>query len=96
MMMGVICFAVSLRTLAGSSSGPVALFWFRYFQLLYYAIYADFEKGDVGVCRGGYLGDGVLFLGKYRAKFITIIYYWLVVYSKCGNANVFSFICLNK
>ena len=45
----------------------------------------------------------MLFLGKYRAKlvvesicFITIIYYWLVVYSKCGNANVFSFICLNK
>ena len=26
-MMGAICFAVSLRTLAGSSSGPVALFW---------------------------------------------------------------------
>ena len=73
------------------------------FQLLYYAIYANFEKGDVGVSREGYLGDGVLFLGKYRVKlvvysifFITIIYYWLVVYSKCGNANVFSFICLNK
>ena len=30
MMMGAICFAVSLRTLAGSSSGPVALFWFRF------------------------------------------------------------------
>ena len=29
-MMGAICFAVSLRTLAGSSSGPVALFWFRF------------------------------------------------------------------
>ena len=27
MMMGAICSAVSLRTLAGSSSGPVALFW---------------------------------------------------------------------
>ena len=29
-MMGAICFAVSLRTLAGSSSGPVALYWFRF------------------------------------------------------------------
>ena len=29
-MMGAICFAVSLRTLAGSSSGSVALFWFRF------------------------------------------------------------------
>ena len=29
-MMGAICFAVSLRTLAVSSSGPVALFWFRF------------------------------------------------------------------
>ena len=29
-MMGAICFEVSLRTLAGSSSGPVALFWFRF------------------------------------------------------------------
>ena len=29
-MMGAICFAVSLRTLVGSSSGPVALFWFRF------------------------------------------------------------------
>ena len=29
-MMGAICYAVSLRALAGSSSGPVALFWFRF------------------------------------------------------------------
>ena len=29
-MMGAICFAVYLGTLAGSSSGPVALFWFRF------------------------------------------------------------------
>ena len=34
MMMGVICSAVSLRTLAGSSSGPVALFWLRFFNCL--------------------------------------------------------------
>ena len=29
-MKGAICVVVSLRTLAGSSSGPVALFWFRF------------------------------------------------------------------
>ena len=29
-ILGTICIAVSLRTLAGSSSGPVALFWFRF------------------------------------------------------------------
>ena len=32
--MGVICYAVSIRTLAGKSSGPVALFWFRFFNCL--------------------------------------------------------------
>ena len=34
MMMGASCSAVSLRTLAGSSSGPVALFWLRFFNCL--------------------------------------------------------------
>ena len=29
-IIGAICFAISLRTLAGCSSGPVALFWFRF------------------------------------------------------------------
>ena len=33
-MMGAICSAVSLRTIAGSSSGPVALFWLRFFNCL--------------------------------------------------------------
>ena len=33
-MMGAICSAVSLRTLAGSSSGSVALFWLRVFNCL--------------------------------------------------------------
>ena len=31
-MTGAICSVVSLRTLAGSSSGPVALFWLRFFN----------------------------------------------------------------
>ena len=33
-MMGAVCSAVSLRTLAGNSSGPVALFWSRFFNCL--------------------------------------------------------------
>ena len=33
-LMGAICSAVSLRTLAGSLSGPVALFWLRFFNCL--------------------------------------------------------------
>ena len=32
MVMGAICSAVFLKTLAGSSSGPVALFWLRFFD----------------------------------------------------------------
>ncbi len=34
MIMGAICSAVSLMTLAGSSSGPVALFLLRFFNVL--------------------------------------------------------------
>ena len=33
-MIRAICSAVSLRTLTGSSSGPVALFWLRFFNCL--------------------------------------------------------------
>ena len=33
-MMGAICSAVSLRTLTGSSPGPVALLWLRFFNCL--------------------------------------------------------------
>ena len=64
--MGAICFAVSLRTLAGSSSGPVALVWFRFSN----CIYVNFEKGDVGINRGGCLGNGVLFLGKSELNWL--------------------------
>ena len=67
MMMGAICFAVSLRTLAGSSSGPVALFWFRFSSCF---ITPSMPISRMG-CRGGYLGDGVVFLGKYRAKLVV-------------------------
>ena len=45
-MMGAICSAVSL-TLAGSSSGPVALFWLRFFNCLFIPF--------VPISRGGML-----------------------------------------
>ena len=58
MIMGVICFAVSLRTLVGSSSGPVALFWFRFFNCFIMQSMANLRRGMLGVNRGGYLGMG--------------------------------------
>ena len=70
-MMGAICFAVSLRTMAGSSSGPVALFWFRFSSCFITPSMPILRRGMLGVIRGGYLGDGVLFLGKYRAKLVV-------------------------
>ena len=49
MMTGAIRSAVSLRTLAGSSSGPVALFWLRFFQLFDYPVCANIKRGHAGV-----------------------------------------------
>ena len=69
-MMGAICFAVSLRTLAGSSSGPVALDGLDFPAALLRHL-CQFREGGVGISRGGYLGDGVLFLGKYRAILVV-------------------------
>ena len=69
--MGAICFAVSLRTLAGSSSGHVALFWFRFSSCFITPSMPMTSRGKLGVSRGGYLGGGVLFLGKYRAKLVV-------------------------
>ena len=65
------CFVISLRTLAGSSSGPVALFWFRCSSCFITSSMQISRRGMLGVIRGGYLGDGVLFLGKYRAKLVV-------------------------
>ena len=45
MMMGANCSAVSLRTLAGSSSGPVSLFWFEIFQFFNYPVCANIKRG---------------------------------------------------
>ena len=69
MMMGAICFAVSLRT--GNSSGPVALFWFRFSSCFITPSMPISRRGMLGVIIGGHLGDGMLFLGKYRAKLVV-------------------------
>ena len=62
-IMGAICFAVSLRTLAGSSSGPCSGLGFPTAFLCHLC---QFGEEDVGVNRGRYLEDGVLFLGKIQ------------------------------
>ena len=49
-MMGAICSAVSLMTLAGSSSGPVALFWLIFFNCLIMPFNsANIKRGHAGV-----------------------------------------------
>ena len=47
-MMAAICSAVSLRTLPGISSGPVALFWFRFFSCLI-TVCANIKRRHAGV-----------------------------------------------
>ena len=60
MMMGAICSAVSLRTLAGSSSGPVALV--EIFQLFNYAVCANIKRGMLEYNEGSITGMGYLSL----------------------------------
>ena len=48
-MMGAICSAVSLRTLAGSSSGPVSFILVEIFQLFNYAVCANVKRWHAGV-----------------------------------------------
>ena len=45
---GGICFAVSLRALAGSLSGPVALFWFRFSNCFIMPYMAISRRGMLG------------------------------------------------
>ena len=48
-MMGAICSAVCLRTLAGNSSGLVALFWLTFFNCLIMPVCANIKRGHAGV-----------------------------------------------
>ena len=61
-MMGAICSAVSLRTLAGSSSGPVALFWLRFFNCLIMPFVPISGGGMLEYNEGSITGMGYLSL----------------------------------
>ena len=61
-MMGAIRSAVSLRTLAGSSSGPVALFWLRFFNCLIIPFVPISKGGMLEYNEGSITGMGYLSL----------------------------------
>ena len=61
-MMGAICSAVSLRTLAGSSSGPVGLFWLRFFNCLIMPFVPMSRGGMLEYNEGSITGMGYLSL----------------------------------
>ena len=61
-MMGAICSAVSLRTLAGGSSGPVALFWLRFFNCLIMPFVPISRGGMLEYNEGSITGMGYLSL----------------------------------
>ena len=61
-MMGAICSAVSLRTLAGSSSGPVALFWLRFFNCLIMPFVPMSRGGMLEYNQGSITGMGYISL----------------------------------
>ena len=61
-MMGAICSAVSLRTLAVSSSGPVALFWLRFVNCLIMPFVTISRGGMLEYNEGSITGMGYLSL----------------------------------
>ena len=101
-MMGAICSAVSLRTLAGSSSGPVALFWLRFFNCLIMPFVPMSREGMLEYNEGSITGMGYLSLvntalGKLVVEgicLITVVRDWSISHSQGWDANVFSFVCL--
>ena len=65
-LMGAI--AVSLRTLAGSSSGPVALFWLRFFNCLIIP-FVPISRGGIHEYNEGYItGMGYLSLVNWLLR----------------------------
>ncbi len=69
-MMGAICSAVSLRTLAGSSSGPVALFWLRFFNCLIMPFVPMSRGGMLEYNEGSITGMGYLSLVNTEANWL--------------------------
>ena len=73
------------------------------FQLFNYSICANIKRGHAGVQWMIYYRNGVSFAGEYRGKLvvegiclIAVVCDWFVIYSQGGNANVFSFVCLDE
>ena len=96
MMMGAICSAVSLRTLAGSSSGQVALFWLRFFNCLIIPFVPISRGGMQEYNEGSITGMGYLSLVNTEVNWllrafafnIAVVCDWFIIYSQGGNANV--------
>ena len=65
-----ICSAVSLRTLAGSSSGPVALFWLRFFNCLIIPFVPISRGGMQEYNEGSITGMGYLSLVKTEVNWL--------------------------
>ena len=73
-MMGAICSAVSLRTLAGSSSGPVALFWLRFFNCLIMPFVPISRGGMLKYNEGSITGMGYLSLVNTAVKWLWMAF----------------------
>ena len=103
-MMWAICSAVSLRTLAGSSSGPVALFWLRFFNCLIIPFVPISRGGMQEYNEGSITGMGYLSLVNTEVNWLlrafalsrSFVIGLSFTYSQGGNANVFSLAYLDE
>ena len=104
-MMGAICSGVSLRSLAGSSSGLVALFWLIFFNCLIMPFVPISRGGMLEYNEGSITGMGYLSLVNTEVGpklavegicLIAVVCDWFIIYSQGWDANVFSFVCLGE
>ena len=68
MMVAAICSAVSVRTLAGSSSGSVGLFWLRFFNWLIIPFVPISRGGMLHYNEGSITGMGYLSQGNTKVN----------------------------
>ena len=102
-MMGAICSAVSLRTLAGSSSGPVALFWLRFFNCLIMPFVPISRWGMLEYNEGSITGMGYLSLVNTEVNWLLRAFalsrsfvIGLSFTLRVGMPMFFSFVCLDE
>ena len=69
-VIGALCSVVSLRTLAGSSSGPVALFWLRFFNCLIMPFVPISRGGMLEYNEGSITGMGYLSLANTEVNWL--------------------------